>query len=278
MNDPISIESVEVGPLRVQKSGHVTWVFLARPETRNAMGPDLWEALPKVFGEIDRDDSCRVVVLAAEGKHFTVGLDLKSVGSLVQFEGSQAQQRRALHQEILRLQESVSAIERIRKPVIAAVHGFCIGGGIDVITACDIRVASKDASFSVRETRMAIVADLGTLQRLPGIVGRGHAAELVFTGKDIDADRAREIGLVNHVYADREAALEGAQALADEIASSSPLAVQGAKQVMAATRRSEIAEGLRYVALWNSAFLFSDDLGEALGSFLEKRKPDFKGA
>ncbi|MFN7951243.1 MAG: crotonase/enoyl-CoA hydratase family protein [bacterium] len=278
MNDVMTTESVEVGPLRVQKNGHVTWVFLARPDTRNAMGPDLWEALPKVFGDIDRDDSCRVVVLAAEGKHFTVGLDLKSVGSLVQFEGSQAQQRRALHQEILRLQESVSAIERVRKPVIAAIHGYCIGGGIDVITACDVRVASKDALFSVRETRMAIVADLGTLQRLPGIVGRGHAAELVFTGKDVDAERAREIGLVNHVFADREAALEGAQELADEIASLSPLAVQGSKQVMAATRRNEIAEGLRYVALWNSAFLFSDDLGEALASFMEKRKPDFQGA
>ncbi|MBK7977686.1 MAG: crotonase/enoyl-CoA hydratase family protein [Deltaproteobacteria bacterium] len=273
----ISTESVEVGPLRVQKEGHVTWVFLARPESRNAMGPDLWEALPKVFGDIDRDDSCRVAVLAAEGKHFTVGLDLKSVGSLVSFEGTQAQQRRALHQEILRLQESVTAIERVRKPVIAAIHGYCIGGGIDVITACDMRVAAKDAIFSVRETRMAIVADLGTLQRLPGIVGRGHASELVYTGKDIDAERAREIGLVNHVYADREAALEGAQELADEIASLSPLAVQGSKQVMASARRAEIAEGLRYVALWNSAFLVSDDLGEALASFMEKRKPDFKG-
>jgi enoyl-CoA hydratase len=273
----ITTESVEVGPLRVQKEGHVTWVFLDRPDSRNAMGPELWEALPRVFGEIDRDDSCRVAVLAAEGKHFTVGLDLKSVGSLVSFEGSQAEQRRALHGEILRLQESVSAIERVRKPVIAAIHGYCIGGGIDVITACDMRVASKDAVFSVRETRMAIVADLGTLQRLPGIVGRGHASELVLTGKDIDAERAREIGLVNHVYADRESALEGAQQLADEIASLSPLAVQGSKQVMAFTRRSEVAEGLRYVALWNSAFLLSDDLGEALASFMEKRKPDFKG-
>ncbi len=270
-------EGTVSGPLRIRKDGHVTWVFLARPEVRNAMGPELWDALPRVFDELDRDDDCRVVILAAEGKHFTVGLDLKSVGSLVSFEGSQAQQRRTLHTEILRLQESVTAIERIRKPVIAAVHGYCIGGGIDLITACDMRVASDDASFSVRETRMAIVADLGTLQRLPGIVGRGHAAELVFTGKDIDAARAREIGLVNHVYAGREATHAGAHALAAEIAALSPLAVQGSKQVMAATRRSEVADGLRYVALWNSAFLFSDDLGEALASFMEKRLPQFKG-
>src|SRR5579862_3742034 len=137
-------------------------------------------------------------------------------------------------QGVLRMQASVTSVAQCPKPVIAAIHGYCIGGGVDVISACDIRLASADAVFSVRETKVAIVADLGSLQRLPRIIGAGHVAELAYTGKDIDAERAREIGLVNDVFGDRDALLEAARALGSQIAANSPLAVQGTKAVLAA--------------------------------------------
>ncbi len=178
---------------------------------------------------------------------------------------------------ILRLQSSVSAIARCRKPVIAAVHGYCIGGGVDVITACDVRVASRNARFSVREVRVAMVADLGTLQRLSRIVGEGHARELAMTGKDIDAERALRIGLVNELHETHEDAWNAARALAREIADNPPLVVQGVKQVMNERVASADEAGLRFVAAWNSAFLPSADLGEAIAAFAEKRKAQFKG-
>ena len=149
------------------------------------------------------------------------------------------------------------------------------GGGIDLITACDIRLCSADARFSVRETKIAMVADVGTLQRLPGIVGRGHVNELVYTGKDIDAARAREIGLVNDVLPDHDAVVAAAQAMAAEIAANSPLAVQGSKAVLERGANLSVEQGLDLVALWNAAFIQSDDLSEAVTAFFEKRPPDF---
>jgi enoyl-CoA hydratase len=162
-------------------------------------------------------------------------------------------------------------------PVIAAIHGYCIGGGVDLIAACDIRLASADAVFSVREAKVAIVADIGSLQRLPHIIGKGHVAELAFTGRDIDASRAQAIGLVNDVSADADAVLAGALALAEEIAANSPLAVQGTKAVMAASEGRPVSEGLEYVALWNAGSLSSDDLTEAMTAFMEKRPAVFTG-
>ena len=182
-----------------------------------------------------------------------------------------------LHQLIRNWQQAVTCLERSRVPVIAAVHGYCLGGGVDLISACDIRLASADAVFSVRETKMALTADLGTLQRLPRIIPAGHAAELIYTGKDITAVRAREIGLVNEVFPDASAVLEAALAMAKEIAANSPLAVQGSKAVMRAGEGRTVQEALDYVALWNSAFLQSDDLTEAVTAFLEKRPPKFTG-
>ena len=166
---------------------------------------------------------------------------------------------------------------RCPKPVIAAVHGYCIGGGVDLIAACDIRLASADAVFSVREAKMAIVADLGSLQRLPAIISAGHLAELAFTGKDISAERAKEIGLVNDVAADAEGVHKAAHALAAEIAANSPIAVQGTKAVLAANEGRTVAEGLDYVATWNAGMLASDDLTEAVTAFMEKRPPKFTG-
>jgi enoyl-CoA hydratase len=178
---------------------------------------------------------------------------------------------------VLHLQDSVTAVEHCAKPVIAAVHGYCIGGGVDLIAACDIRLASADAIFSVREAKVAIVADLGSLQRLPRIINAGHLAELAFTGKDINADRAREIGLINDVAPDQPALYKVAHDLALEIAANSPIAVQGTKAVLAANDGRTVAEGLEYVATWNAGHLASDDLVEAMTAFMERRPPNFTG-
>jgi enoyl-CoA hydratase len=173
------------------------------------------------------------------------------------------------------MQDAISVVETCSKPVIAAVSGWCIGAGVDLISACDIRICSNDARFSVREIKVAIVADLGSLQRLPHIIGEGHTRELALTGKDIDAARALRIGLVNDVYDTPEALIDAATKLANEIAENSPLVAQGVKKVLNESRDLTVNEGLRHVAIWNSAFLHSTDLEEAIKAFMEKRAPQF---
>jgi enoyl-CoA hydratase len=263
----------------------VATLWLDRAEARNAMGVDLWRDLPRAMAVLSADTSVRVVVVAAQGPHFSVGLDLKAMGSMLTAGGgdsgsapaSMAARARSSRAEVLRLQDAITAVARCPKPVIAAVHGYCIGGGVDLIAACDIRLASSDAVFSVREAKVAIVADLGSLQRLPGIINAGHLAELAYTGKDISAERAKEIGLVNDVAADVEGVHKAARALAAEIAANSPIAVQGTKAVLAANEGRTVAEGLDYVATWNAGMLASDDLVEAMTAFMEKRPPKFTG-
>jgi enoyl-CoA hydratase len=273
--------------LSIEQHDAVATLWLDRPEARNAMGMDLWRDLPGAIAVLSADASVRAVVVAARGPHFSVGLDLKAMGDvLAGGDGaggdptpsrSMAARAQGTRTGVLRLQDSITAVARCPKPVIAAVHGYCIGGGVDLIAACDIRLASADAVFSVREAKMAIVADLGSLQRLPAIVNAGHLAELAFTGKDITAERAKEIGLVNDVVADAESTRQAARALAAEIAANSPIAVQGTKAVLAANEGKTVAEGLDYVATWNSGMLDSDDLAEALRAFMEKRTPKFTG-
>jgi enoyl-CoA hydratase len=259
----------------IERHGETATLWLNRPEKRNAMGPDFWNELPQAIGELDRDSAVRAVVVAGRGRDFTVGLDLKAMGGSL-FSGEPSG-RFGLLDEIARLQRSISSVAECRKPVIAALHGYCLGGGIDLITACDIRLASRDTVFSIRETRIAIVADVGTLQRLPAIIGKGHVAELAYTGEDFDAERAERIHLVNRVYADAETTLAAAHDLAERIAANSPLAVQGTKRVLEYCEGKTVEDGLQYVATWNAAFLNSDDLREAMTAFVEKRKPKFTG-
>jgi enoyl-CoA hydratase len=284
--------------LSIERGGDVATLWLDRPEARNAMGPAFWADLPVVMEELSDDRTVRAIVIAARGPHFSVGLDLKSMAGLLTGHAdgagngdapaagdvsgstrplSTASKAVMARESILRMQQSVTSVAACPKPTIAAVHGYCIGGGVDLISACDIRLASADAVFSVRETRIAIVADLGSLQRLPRIIGKGHVAELAFTGKDVPAARAKEIGLVNDVLPDADAVLAAARQLATEIASNSPLAVQGTKAVLAACEDKSVAEGLDYVATWNAGFLSSDDLVEAMTAFMEKRPPEFRG-
>ncbi len=270
--------------LAIEVDGPVATLWLDRPEKRNAMGPAFWSDLPRAMDVIGSDPELRAVVVAAKGPHFSVGLDLVAMAGLAGHSDagngrplSMAARARTARAEILRLQASVSSVADCPLPTIAAVHGYCIGGGVDLISACDIRLSSADAVFSVREAKVAIVADLGSLQRLPHIIGKGHLSELAYTGKDITAARARAIGLVNDVSADADQVRADAQAMAAEIAANSPLSVQGTKAVLAAGEGRSVAEGLEFVATWNAGFLASDDLTEAMAAFVEKRPGIFTG-
>ena len=275
--------------ISIERDGNVGWLWLDNEARRNAMAMPFFEELPVAIGELDADADVRSIVIAAKGPAFTIGLDLKAMGGLLSGAApnakadssnpapSQATKRTRLFRNIKTLQASLSAVANTRVPVIAAVHGWCIGGGIDLITAADIRLASADAVFSVRETKVAIVADLGTLQRLPRIIGKGQTNELVFTGRDVSATEANAIGLVNSVASDRESLWDAAKAMAGEIASNSPLVVAGAKQVLRASEGRPVDDGLDFVAAWNSAFMESNDLVEAMMAFMQKRPAEFRG-
>jgi enoyl-CoA hydratase len=266
--------------ISLEAEGHVATLWLDRAEARNALGSAFWRDLPLAAHAVASTEA-RVLVIAARGPHFTVGLDLKEFGgSLLSEEStnSKAAANAKAYARIRALQDSITSLAQLEIPVIAAVHGYCIGGGIDLISACDIRLASADAVFSVRETKVAIVADLGTLQRLPRIVSAGHVAELAFTGKDIDAERAAQIGLVNSVCGESaDDVLEAAYELAREIEANSPLAVRGTKAVLAANEGRSVDEGLEFVAHWNVMYLASNDLVEAMTAFAERRPPTFRG-
>ena len=264
----------------VERTEHVAQVTLIGPGKGNAMGPDFWSELPQIFAQLDADPEVRAIVLTGAGKHFSYGLDLPAMGGdlgSVLADKAQAKPRTDFHAMVKRMQAAITAVADCRKPVVAAISGWCIGGGVDLISAADIRYASTDAQFSVREVKVGIVADVGSLARLPLIIGDGHLRELALTGKDIDAARAEKIGLVSDVFDDAASALAAAHATAAEIAANPPLVVHGIKDVLDHTRSAQVDDSLRYVAAWNSAFLPSEDLTEAITAVMQKRTPVFKG-
>jgi len=266
--------------LTVDVKDYVAQVTLVGPGKGNAMGPAFWAEMPEVFATLDADRDVRAIVLTGSGNHFSYGLDLLTMGgslSGVMADGRTARPRADLHATVLRMQGAMNAVADCRTPTIASVHGWCVGGGVDLISAVDIRYASADAKFSVREVKLAMVADVGSLARLPLILNDGHLRELALTGKDIDAARAAQIGLVNDVYADAAASLAAAHRTAAEIAANPPLVVTGVKDVLDQQRIARVSESLRYVAAWNAAFLPSKDLSEGLKATLEKRPPKFTG-
>jgi enoyl-CoA hydratase len=267
--------------LRIEQSEGVAELVLTGPGKGNALGPDFWRDMPEALRALDADDAVRVILLRGDGAHFTYGLDLmammESLGPLVSGENNLALERTRLLQLIERMQASTLGLARCRKPVLAAVQGWCIGGGMDLIAACDFRYCSQEAKFSLREVKVGITADLGALQWLPRIIGEGHTRELAYTGGDIDAARALQMGLVNQVFATPEELLAAARATARKIADNPPLVVQGAKQVLEYCADKSVADGLRYVAVWNSAFLQSQDLAEAFAAYAERRPPRFQG-
>ena len=261
---------------KIEKDGHVGWLIMNRPEKRNVMDGGFFTGLPEALSVLDDDPDVRVIVLRGAGKSFTAGLDLTWAGSL--FTGGMGADARELtRQNIMKLQESFSAVEKCKKPVIAAIHSHCIGGGIDLTCACDLRIASADAVFSVREVRLGIIADLGTLQRMPYLVGQTMFRELAFTGRDFGAEEALKMGFITRILPDQNSLLEEAKRLAGEIADLPPLAVQGIKEVLLFTRENGVNAGLQYVAQKNASALLSEDIMEAFTAFMQKRKPVFQG-
>ncbi len=278
------LTAVSNSVLDVEIDDHVGTVYLDRAEKRNAMGPELFDQLPCRMEELAAESAVRCIVIAGRGPDFSVGLDLEAlasgalVGAATTEETSHSEHSRRLHGRITSLQRSISSVATCPQPVIAAIWGHCLGGGLDLASACDIRIIAANTIFSLAEARMAMVADLGSLQRLPRIIGKGHLAELAFTGRNVVASEALEMGLANKVCLDEASTLRAAHALAREISLNSPLAVQGMKAVLAAAESASLQEGLERVALWNAAFIDSNDLREAVAAFFEKRPPSFDGS
>jgi enoyl-CoA hydratase len=263
--------------LEIERDSNVATVWLNRPDKLNALSADMWADLPDAIAELDRDEEIRVIVLAGRGRAFTVGIDINMLAGLQPAGPSPARGNFHIYTEIKRLQGTVNSLADTAKPVIAAIHGYCLGAGVNLISACDIRLASEDARFSIRETKMGLVADIGALQRLPGIVGSGVTAEMALTGADYPASWAREHGLVSQVLSNAEDLMVTARELANEIASNSPLVTQGIKRILQSNDGRTIEQSLDYVAQWNSSFLVSNDLHEAISAYMEKRDPNFTG-
>ena len=260
----------------VELSGNVAHVQINRPEKINAMNAAFWTEIIDIFQWIEDTDAVRAVVLSGAGKHFSSGIDLMLLASVANDLGKDVgRNARLLRRKILNLQASFNAVDNCRKPVLAAIQGYCLGGAIDMIAACDMRYAAEDAQFSIKEIDIGMAADVGTLQRLPRIIGDGMLRELAYTGRTFGAEEARSMGLVNRVYGDKDTLLEGVFGIARDIAAKSPIAVTGTKEMISYMRDHRIDDGLEYVATWNAAMLQSTDLRVAMAAHMSKQKPEF---
>jgi enoyl-CoA hydratase/carnithine racemase len=262
--------------LVVTETDGVAHIELNRPDKVNAFNATMWKELRQAFDWLSTSHA-RVGVLSARGRHFTAGIDIallvatqSEISALP--EGSRQEKLKEL---IAEFQQAISAAESCRKPVLAAIHGACIGAGVDLITACDMRYASRDAGFSVKEIDVAIVADVGTLQRLPRLIGEGLARELAYTAREFDGNEAHAMRLVNRVFPDRDSLMSYVMDMAKTIAGKSPLAIRGIKDTLNYSRDHSVAEGLAYVAAKNAAILFSSDFAEAISAAQQKRNARF---
>lgn len=261
--------------LEVAIEERVATVSMAKTENMNALSLAFTAEIAQAFRDLGANDEVRVIVLASKAKAFCAGLDLKEFAA-VGLKGS-AKSSLEFPEKLRALFDCCDGIEACPKPVIAAVNGLCIGGGLDIVSACDIRLCTEDASFSLREAAIGLVADMGVLQRLPHVIGQGFTREMAFTARFYKAKEAQAMGLVNAVYPDAASMMEGTKKLALEIAANAPLAVQATKEVLNASRHLPVADGMSLAKHKNMVLMLSQDLKEAFVSFMERRKPDFKG-
>jgi len=265
---------------QIDIENHIANLVLSRPNELNTMSRDFWVELGDVLEEINRDSEVRVVVMSSTGKHFCAGMDLNAFSNGVdnipdEKKPDHARIGEAVYRVAKELQEYISTLEKIRVPVIAAIHGGCIGGAVDLVTACDIRLASDDAFFCIQEINIGMAADVGTLQRLPKIIPDSKMREMAYTGRRMYAGEAKETGLVSDTYKSQEDMLKAANSLAKEIASKSPVAIYGLKAVMNYSRDHSVSESLEYNALWSGAMLSQKDMTEAMTANIEKRDASF---
>jgi enoyl-CoA hydratase len=249
-----------------------------RPEKANALNGEAWKEMRQHFKNFSQDPKVRVVILSGEGKHWCAGIDLELLMSLsgMQSISCEGRKREQVREFILELQSCISAIESCRKPVLAAIHNGCIGGGVDIATACDIRYCTKDAYFTIKEVDLGLVADIGTLQRLPKIIAPGIAYEMAYTARKVFGPEAAQIGLVNRTFPDQKNMLEEVTKMARLIAEKSPLVIRGIKENIQYSRDHSIEESLKYMANYNAAFLLSNDLMEAFQANMSKQKANFQ--
>jgi enoyl-CoA hydratase len=261
----------------VEVENQVAHLRMSRPEALNTLCSEFWSELPEIVSELDAKAAARAIVISSSGKHFTAGLDLSALGgSGLAGKGAELGRLRAnLRMLVLELQKSFNVLEQARMPVLAAVQGGCIGGGVDLISACDMRYCSEEAFFCIQEINIGMTADVGTLQRLPKLVPEGVVRELAYTGRRMSADRAREIGLVNAVYPSHDEMLADVMEIAGEIAERSPLAIWGTKEMLNYTRDHSVADSLNYIATWQTGMFQNTDTMECLGAKSEKRDPKF---
>ena len=258
----------------------VAHISFIRPEKRNSMIREFWEELPALVNDIDAGSKARVIVLSSTGPHFTSGIDVSLFGQLAASDAPDKKTRdlqanAAFYDQVLRLQGTFSALEEARIPVLAAVQGGCIGGGLDLVTACDMRYATKDAFFSLFETNLAMTADVGTFPRLAKLIPEGFVKEMAYTGGNISAQNAYRFGLVNEIYDTHEEMVEAVLAIAKDIAKKAPLAVHGCKKLINYSRDHTTADTLDYIAIWNAANFKVDEIMEAMAARAEKRDGQF---
>ncbi|OQY47411.1 MAG: enoyl-CoA hydratase [Desulfobacteraceae bacterium 4572_87] len=254
-------------------------ITLNRPEKRNALNTQVWDALDQAIGMAEDDPEARVIMVRGKGKSFCAGLDLSPDNEIfVSFnKPPDASQKGWFFKEVIRIQKIHTRLEQISKPTIAVIQGHCLGAGLELALCCDIRICERKTVFALPEPKLGIITDVGGLQRLPGVVGKGHAREIAFRGDRFDADRAERIQLVNHVYDDPETLEKRSMEMAEEIAGNPPLAVQGAKEVMCFDEKVGLEESLQYNAARSSMIIPSKDLVEAVSAYLQKRKGNFTG-
>lgn len=255
---------------------HVAEICLRRPEALNSMNADFWHELPEIIDALDRQGSARVIILCSSGKHFTAGMDLSVLSSMGgNPEQEPARQAEKLRRWILSLQDTFTKLETARMPVISAVQGACIGGGVDMVCATDMRFCTSNAYFNVKETELGITADVGTLQRIESVMPAGLARELCFSSRNMGAEEARACGFINKVYDNHNEMLEGVRALATSIARHSPMAVHGTKAMLNYSRDHSVQDSLNHMATWQSGMFKAPDVKEAMRAGAEKRTPKF---
>ena len=262
----------------------IAHITLNRPEKRNSMNTEFWDELPQIVADIDNNSRARVIVISSTGPHFSSGLDIgvflgggkdKSETDEKPDPKSRRTRSEAFYQNVKRMQKSFSVLEECRVPVLAAIQGGCIGGGVDFTTACDMRYATADAFFTIYEVNIGMTADVGTFPRLVKLIPEGIVKELAYTGRRMSAEEAKSVGLVNAVYENQESMLTAVMDIAREIASKAPLAVYGCKRMINYSRDHSTADGLDYIGIWNASMLQPDEMLEAISASSEKRSGDF---
>jgi enoyl-CoA hydratase len=263
----------------VRTDQHIATVSFNRPTKANSLPESAWEEMHQIFDRLHEDPEVRVIILTGEGKNFCAGIDLETLMGLQRFEeiSCEGRKREKLRHFIFKLQAAITAIEDCRKPVLAAIHGACLGGGVDIVAACDMRYCTEDAYFAIKEIDLGLVADIGTLQRLPKILHPGIVAEMAYTGRKVGGPEATAIGLTNRTFATHGELLAAVTEIATTIAKKSPLCIRGTKEMLLYSRDHSVADSLNYMTAWNASMLLSNDLKEAFMAALEKRDGVFEG-